>query len=408
MRAAMACTAWRSQLLSGACFRRSLNLRFSNKKNWIRAIVFCSHSRIFKLKEGAIVILQQKSLEIPITRRALATAEQFASQQPQEQQQEQIRLNTLAVWAVRDYLELMDIETELEDSDSWNPVVRLCEDVADLMVKGLGQLECRPLLPDSLQRNVCYLPPEVCDDRIGYIVVAIDIEGKKATLLGFSPTAKEGELLLEKLQPLTDLLQHLESLTQAQVQLGQWFDNIFPPVWQQIETIFALEPEATTAPESERPSPDAPGWLERILDRGRQIWQDLSGTEEMQLESAGAFRSQAGVNNLLPKCELMRARLIDLGVQLGSQTVVLLLALTQESDRKLRIVVQIYPAAGEEYLPANLKLALLAESGEMLQEVAARTQDRLMQLKPFKIFQDTNFQLQITLGEFDLTETFRF
>ena len=354
------------------------------------------------------MILQQKSLEMPITRKALATAEQFASQQPHSQQQEQVRLNTLAVWAVHDYLELMDIETELEESDSWNPVVRLCEDVADLMTRGLGKLECRPLLPNSANRTIYHLPPEVWEERIGYVVVEIDRSQKKATLLGFTPTARDGELLLSELQPLTDLLTHLESLTQSQVNLGQWLNNIFPSVWQEIETIFPLEPESTNSPESNQLSSKLGSWLDQIVDTGRKIWEDLSGSERMEIQGAGAFRSLTRVNNLLPECELMRAKLIDLGVQLGSQTVVLLLALTPESEQKLRLIVQMYSVVGEEYLPANLQLALISDSGEILQEVTARTQDRGIQLKPFKINQNTNFQLQITLGYFSLKETFRF
>ena len=356
------------------------------------------------------MIVSQQSLEIPITRKALATAEQFASGQPhpQEQEQEQVRLNTLAVLAVHDYLELMAIESELQKSDSWNPVVRLCEDVADLMVKGLGKLECRPLLPDSESRSIYHLPPEVWDERIGYVLVEIDTEAKKATLLGFAPTAPDGELLLRELQPLTDLLKHLESLIQPQVKLSQWFNNIFPPVWQEIERILPLEPESTTFPKSEQLKSNLPGWLEQMVDTSKQIWQDLSGSEKMELEPASSFRSVTRVNNLLPECEVMRAKLIDLGVQLGSQNVVLLLALTQESEQKMRLIVQSYPVVGEEYLPANLKLALLSESGEKLQEVVARTQDRGIQLKPFKVLRDTNFQVQITLDDLSLTETFSF
>ena len=354
------------------------------------------------------MILQQKSLEIPITRKALATAQQFASQQPHPQEQEQVRLNTLAVWAVHDYLELMEIETELQESDSWNPVVRLCEDVADLMVEGLGKLECRPLLPNSGTRSIYHLPPEVWEERIGYVVVEIDTDRNRATLLGFTPTAVNGELRLRELQPLTDLLEHLESLTQTQVNLSQWLNNIFTTGWQEIETIFPLEPEPTSSPEANQLPPKLGQWLKQIVDAGRNIGADLFGSERRQLQSAGAFRSLTPVNNLFPECELMRAKLIDLGVQLGSQNVVLLLALTQESEQKLRLIVQVYPVAGEDYLPANLKLALLSESGETFQEVTARTQDRGMQLKPFKVLQDTNFKLQITLGDFSLTETFSF
>ena len=355
------------------------------------------------------MILQQKSLEIPITRKALATAEQFASQQPHPQQHRIVRLNTLAVLAVHDYLELMAIETELQESDSWNPVVRLCEDVADLMVRGLGKLECRPLLPDSGTRSIYHLPPEVWEERIGYVVVEIDTDRNRATLLGFTPVTVNGELLLTELQPLTNLLEHLESLTQPQVNLSQWLNNnIFATGWQEIEAFFPLEPEPTSSPEENQLQPNLGQWLEQIMDAGRNIWADLFGSERLQLQSAGAFRSLTRVNNLLPECELMRAKLIDLGVQLGSQNVVLLLALTQESEQKLRLTVQMYPVAEEEYLPANLKLALLSESGEILQEVTARTQDRGMQLKPFKVPQDTNFKLQITLGDFSLTETFSF
>ena len=354
-----------------------------------------------------MAISQQKSLEIPITRRASATAEQFALGQPHAKEQEKICLNTLAVWAVRDYLELMNVETELNDSDSWNPVVRLCEDVADLMVKGLGKLECRPLLPDT-NNKVCLLPPEVCSDRIGYIVVEVDREQKKATLLGFSSKPENGQLRLNKLQSLVDLLKHLDSLNQSQVQLSQWLDNIIPPVWQEIETVFSIEPESTTVSESEEKFPNLPGWLENIANSSKEIWSDLSAEKSIELQSAGAFRSLTRVNRLLPECELMRAKLIDLGVQLGSRTVVLLLALTQESDRKLRLVVQMHPKAGGDYLPANLQLALLAESGDMLQSVTTRIQDRGIQLKPFKILRDTNFQLQITLDDLSLTETFSF
>ncbi len=352
--------------------------------------------------------LQQKSLEIPITSKALATAEQFASQQPHPQKKETVRLNTLAVLAVHDYLELMAIETELQESDSWNPVVRLCEDVGDLMVSGLGKLECRPLLPDSVNRRIYHLPPEVCSDRIGYVVVEINNDLKRSTLLGFTPMVVNDELPLTQLQPLTDLLEHLESLTQPQVNLSQWLNNIFPSSWQEIEAIFSLEPEPTTSPEENQPSSKLGKWLESIVDAGKNIWADLSGSQRPELQSAGAFRSLTPVNNLLPECELMRAKLIDLGVQLGSQNVVLLLALTQEPDQKLRLIVQMYPVPEEEYLPSDLKLALLSESGEAIQEVTSRTQDRGIQLKPFKIPQNTNFKLEMSLGDFSLTETFSF
>jgi hypothetical protein len=87
-----------------------------------------------------------ESLPMPITQKAIRSARQFASEQRHPDKKEQVYFNTLAVLAVRDYLTLLDIETDLTNCDSWNPVVRLLENVADLYIKNLGKIECRPLI----------------------------------------------------------------------------------------------------------------------------------------------------------------------------------------------------------------------------------------------------------------------
>src|SRR5919202_4904319 len=65
-------------------------------------------------------------------------------------------LNALAVYAVNFYLQCLGFETELENTDSSNPVMQTLLNVADLPVKNLGKLECIPVLPDS---QSCYVPP---------------------------------------------------------------------------------------------------------------------------------------------------------------------------------------------------------------------------------------------------------
>jgi len=162
-------------------------------------------------------MLNETVLPMPITRKAIQTAEQFAAAIPNPQKSEQVYLNTLAVQAVHDYLQLMGIDTNLQQSDSWNPVVRMCEDVADLMVTGLGKLECRPILSDILPAlktpiqsstvPLCPIPLEVQDERIGYIVVDIDQQTKRATLLGFTKTAGTGELFWHQLESVDALLE---------------------------------------------------------------------------------------------------------------------------------------------------------------------------------------------------------
>jgi len=156
-------------------------------------------------------ILEQ-SIPLPITTASIQIARQFANQQPTPEKQAEVYLNTLAISAVNDYMQMMDIPTDLKASDSWNPAIRLYTDVADLTLTGLGRLECRPVKVDDLQKLTYYLPPDVPEDRIGVVVVAIDDRDRQATLLGFAKTVTTGNLPISQLQTLDDLLVYLEYL----------------------------------------------------------------------------------------------------------------------------------------------------------------------------------------------------
>ncbi|MCU0517071.1 MAG: DUF1822 family protein [Oscillatoria sp. Prado101] len=156
--------------------------------------------------------IENFALLLPLTQNARRVAQQFANEQPTPEKAEQVRLNTLAVWVVNDYLQMMNIPTDLSAGDSWNPHVRLCADVADLEVSGAGRLECRPLKKG--QRS-CYIPPEVWEERIGYMVVEIDDSLRSASLLGFVPTAATHELPVSQLQPPEDLIDCLSQLRQS-------------------------------------------------------------------------------------------------------------------------------------------------------------------------------------------------
>lgn len=130
--------------------------------------------------------IEDFSISLPITTAARNMAQRFASQQSSPEAAERVRRNTLSVLVMRNYLEMMGITTNLEASDSWHPVVRLCTDVADQEIddlgKSLGKLECRSLRAGE---STCYMPPEVWEDRIGYTVLRLEEDGRSATILGF-------------------------------------------------------------------------------------------------------------------------------------------------------------------------------------------------------------------------------
>ncbi|NEP61932.1 MAG: DUF1822 family protein, partial [Symploca sp. SIO2G7] len=317
-----------------------------------------------------------------------------------------------AVLAVRDYLQLMEIETELTHSDSWNPIVRICEDVADLMVAGLGKLECRPV---RASQTAVSIPLEAWDERIGYIVVEIDEGNKRATLLGFSKTASAGELALNQLRSLYELLAHLDYLAQSRVNLSQWLVNANQTSWQEVESVVGKEPVAPAGTNSSDSQLNLVQRFENIFSQGWQTLEELFAavnSKKLQFreglplqQPAMAFRKQGGVN-LFPDADVMRAKLVDLGIQLGNQPITLIIALTQEADHKVSIFVQIHPAVGERYLPSQLALALLSESGETLQKVESRSFDLWIQLRQFKVYPGTNFSIQIALESVSITEAF--
>ncbi len=158
--------------------------------------------------------IEGNSLNLPISTAAQNFAQRFSAQHPTRQKSDKIRLNTLAICVVFDYLQLMDIPAELTAGDSWNPVMRLSDDVADLVLTGLGRLECRPVLPNE---QTCSLPPEVWLNRIGYIVVRIDEAAKTGTLLGFVPPFDPDDPLeeiqiadLQSLEAFLDYIGRLE------------------------------------------------------------------------------------------------------------------------------------------------------------------------------------------------------
>jgi len=334
--------------------------------------------------------IENFALPLPITQAAHTTAQQFASQQPTQQKAEQVRLNTLAVCVVNDYLQMMGIPTNLSESDSWNPVVRLCADVADLAVTGLGRLECRPV---RRQQETCYIPPEVWSDRIGYIVVEIDESFREATVLGFAQTVTspnsilgQGEALatdalpINQLQPIEDLIERLNQPTpplveltsavveRTKVNLSQWLVNVFETGWQSVETLLnPLEPDL-----------------------------------------AFRFRSAASsslTDQEVPDAGISRAKLIDLGMQIAGYFVALVVEVRPESEQRSSILLQVHPTGNQTYLPPLLQLIVLDEFGLIFLEAQARSADNYIQLE-FSGLPGEQFSVKVALGDASIMEDF--
>ncbi|MBH8571888.1 DUF1822 family protein [Nostocaceae cyanobacterium CENA369] len=312
--------------------------------------------------------LDDSALILPISQMARLTARQFANQQPTLEKAEQVQLNTLAVFVVNDYLQMMEIPTDLKASDSWNPVMRLCANVADLHVPSIGRLECRSV---RLHEQVCSMPPETWEERVGYVVVQVDEPFQEAKLLGFVNNIATEVLPLSQLQPLEALIDYLGELrtcpTNALVNLSQWFTNQFEAGWQTVES----------------------------------LWNSLSA------RPAYVFRSPITLEETpLNQPEITRrAKLIDLGIQIVDKPVMLVVEISPEADRQTSIRLQLHSTGNQIYLPPGVQLIVLDGEGTVFLEAQARSADNYIQLQ-FRGEIQERFSVRVSLDDMSITEHF--
>lgn len=281
-------------------------------------------------------IVDENLLILPIPERYRQWAHEFAQEQLIPEKASQVYLNTLAVLGVDDCLQMLGIETHREASDSWNPVMRYCGDLADLEVANLGKLECRAVREGD---TVCPIPLEVWCDRIGYAIVELAEGDRQATILGFVPQVTDETLHLDQLQPLEALLDHLFHLRSASapvnpfvpvIQLGEWLTGIITPGWQAVEELL---------------SPD--------------------------LVLGFNFRSAQS------PLTLRQGKPIDV----GDLSLILVVEVQAAVDESVDIRLQLYPSAEQSTLEPGVEFVLLGDRQNPLLTALSRSQDRGLQLQ---------------------------
>ncbi|MGJ3251890.1 MAG: DUF1822 family protein [Elainellaceae cyanobacterium] len=307
------------------------------------------------------------SIMVPLTLKAHSLAEQFRQQQPNLQHAKRVYLNTLAVYAVNFYLTCLGIETDLEASNSWNLASQVLSDTADLMIRGVGKLECRPVLPDD---QICYIPPETRSDRIGYVAVKFDSDLEEAAILGFVPSSTTAEVPLNQLRSLDDLIDYLSQVQQSSqspvpVQLQQWLQNTFESGWQSIEDLFRVQQPALSFR-----SPDL--------------------IQLVPISSAGLSAS--------------RGKLLELRTAPQGEQIALLVGLMVTPNPEMDIWVRLCPVNHHARLPPELEVLILDEADIPVMQAQSRNTE-MIQLK-FGGKTGEKFSIRVVLGDIIISETF--
>ncbi|MCL1474990.1 DUF1822 family protein [Argonema antarcticum] len=279
-------------------------------------------------------------------------AEQFRKHQRQQEKGKQVYLNTLAVYAVKFYLDCLGLETDCQASDSFDPVAQTLMDVADLEVKNLGKLECRSVLPEQ---EFVYIPAEVWSNRIGYVAVQMTKSLTEVVVVGFTKTATTENLPISELRSLDEFPDFISQIRQPQpVNLSQWLHNIFEAGWQTVEALL-LPPQA---------------------------------------QLAFNFRGTDGVRRRGKFLELERA---------GKQ-VALCVGLKPVDESEVNIVVEVYPTGNQNYLPPDLQVMVLDDEGIAVMEAQARTTKNIQ--FEFSGELGERFSVKVGLGDVSITEGF--
>lgn len=337
---------------------------------------------------------EQLSITIPITTVSEQIAQRFVQMCPFADKAEQIRQNTLAVCAVDAYLQMMAIESDVAGADSWNSMMQAMANVADLPLPGVGVLSCRVATENE---GVCYVPPEEWTGRFGYVAVALDEAAREARLIGFVRSVEETEQV-----PLSSF-GAIEGLVDEVYRLQVANDSVVAREARGVDRLVDSGRSALTR---------LGEWVDEVMSGGWQAADELVNPSEMSF----AFRT-AGLAEPAATTEVSRAKLIDLGLQLGqlvrvalvvhiSQVVVDETDLSSEDDVSRRdIVLQIRPFGDSPYLVENLVMTVLDEEDVPLMSVTSRDIDNYIQLR---LSGETGefFKVRVMMGEMAFEERF--
>lgn len=298
-------------------------------------------------------LAERLTFTVPLSGADFKLAQKFSCEQKDADKSKQVFLNTLAVLAVNFYCQCLKVETNLEESIIGHYDRRILMDSADLKIDVLGKLECRPVLPNE---NICYVPSEVWSDRVGYVVVEIDEEAKKAILFGFVEQIETNELPLAQLPDIDNLVDLLLLAKNKQL-----LERTFAKNWNEDESAEILKDKQKKL--VRRDSPALP-------------------TIDKSITSP-----------------LYRAKYITL----IRRTFILLVRITPTKEGKFQLLVEV---ESSKKIPSDLNLKLLSLSDQTLKANPTKG-DHYISLK-YTLQLGESFQIQVKRGEEIHTEQFSF
>ena len=307
---------------------------------------------------------------VPLGINAHNKAKEFSLYQANLKKAKQVYLNTLTVWSVKTYIDILGWETSLETSDSWNPLLQSLMDVGDLNILNCGKLECRRI---QLKTDWITVPAELWLGRIGYVAVELSQSLREAKLLGFVSQLKEGKIFLPSIQSLEELPAYLARQRKRKplaihkpVKLSQWFDGVFERSWQ--------KPDQLALPDSTF---------------------SIRHTSQLTVSKTDSLTHDAGVT---------RVKLIELESISSISQIALILNIKSQNQEKIGISVKISSTYICTPLPYGLEIMVLDEKEKLMMQAQAKKTESIEFCFSEEIGE--KFSIKVSLNNFSKVETF--
>ena len=307
---------------------------------------------------------------VPLGIAAHSRAKEFSLYQANLKKAKQVYLNTLAVWSVKTYINILGWKTSLETSDSWNPMFQSLMNVADLDIINCGKIECRRIQSSTDWISV---PAEAWLERIGYIAVELSQSLQEAKLLGFVSQLNEGKIFLPKIQSLEELSIYLDRQKKSKplplskpVQLSQWLDGVFESSWQKPEQLALSNHQVS-----------------------------FHNTSQLTISKINSLTNDAGIT---------RVKLIELEYISGISQIALILNIKSQKKEEIGISVKVCPTYIGTPLPYGLEILLLDEREKIIMQAQAKKADSIEFC--FSGERGEKFSIKVSLNNLTKVETF--
>ncbi|MGA1622797.1 MAG: DUF1822 family protein [Synechocystis sp.] len=347
--------------------------------------------------------------------------------------------NLLAVRAVSHWLDIYDIPYDWQQSYCINPLIHLGDEVADLYLPGLGRLECRAVAPGDA---TVHIPAEVWTDRLGYCVVEITDDLQGGQLIGFLASVERETISTVALQPIDALfgvLAAAESRAAAIIPetvstmiqglattIQTWVTTAKENAWE-IGEFFFVEPSfapargastlAKVIGQLQRATSDAAqqrliitvGELAKEDDESSVIDElvaiiNTTQNDDTRWLAAGTLARIAPQH---PQAAHCLKKTIGTYLTLAETPLELIVSLMPNAQQEIAGIIELKSATTAQSLPIGLRLSLLSETNQLIDEIVVTANQTLPQtiLKiSLDIEPGTDFRVCVTLGDRQIIE----